>query len=153
MRIRFVDNQDVYDTLSELNVYTIDSRMLLPWMLLDYKKAVVCNWNVFFRDSVEYIKDVLTDDKIIAGCKSILKIGMVNDVSDKYERYIQNELKILNKYELIDSNVVVMNLEKIRSTYSYKDILSKFDNIKEVLSFDEMLNLVIQEEKEFLNYE
>ena len=46
-----------------------------------------------------------------------------------------------------------MNLEKIRSTYSYKDILSKFDNIKEVLSFDEMLNLVIQEEKEFLNYE
>ena len=153
VRIRFVDNQDVYDTLSELNVYTIDSRMLLPWMLLDYKKAVVCNWNVFFRDSVEYIKDVLTDDKIIAGCKSILKIGMVNDVSDKYERYIQNELKILHKYELIDSNVVVMNLEKIRSTYSYKDILSKFDNIKEVLSFDEMLNLVIQEEKEFLNYE
>ena len=153
VRLSFVDNQDIKDTLLELDYYPVDSRILLPWILPKYKTAVVFNWNTFFNSNLDYIENICLDEHLIAGCKNALCIGMANDVSDKYEHYLQDELNIKNKFELINSNAFFINLEKMRTTYSYKDIFSKFNNIKKDISFDETLNLIIQQDIKLLDLE
>lgn len=152
VRVSFIDNQDIFNTLNDLELETIDSRILLPWILVNYKKARVFNWNVFINGSLDYIENIDFEDNVLAGCKSVLRIGMANDVSDKYEIHLKDDLKLINKFELLDSNMLLMNLEKIRDMYSYKTVFDKINGIKNVTNFDELLNLLIQQNIKFLDH-
>ena len=153
VRLSFIDNQDIYNTLLELNYYPMDTRILLPWILREYDKALVYNWNIFFQSNLDYIENVNIENHLLAGCKSVLKIGMANDISDKYEKYLLKDLGIINKLNLLDTHALWFNLKKMRKTFSYKELFQKFEGRKEKLPFDEELNLAIQQDVLFLNYD
>lgn len=146
LRVSFIDNQDIYDTFVELGLNPIDTRLVLPWILPNYEKAMVLNWNLFFNKAIDDIEQVDLNDKLVAGSKGVLKIGMANDVSDQYETYLREKLNIENKYDLVDTNAFLMNLEKFRSKYSCKDIIKKLKEIEFLGSFDEALNSIVKDD-------
>ena len=145
-RISFVNQSLIQKSYEETDRYAVDPRIVLPWILGNYSRIYVFNWNTeFITDIHKYIKAVDVEDCSIASNLHTLMVGRANDISPKYENHILKELSIKDKYMLLNENAYMMNLAWIRKHLQRKDIMRHFRNLKTKAIFGEELNMVYQE--------
>ena len=146
IRVSYINLCNIYDTLKERHLYPADSRILLPWILSEYNSVACFNWNILFNQNIKNLNTISLNDQLIIGCKDILMIGMANDVSDKYEKFLVDDLKIEDKNNLLDYRAFIMNLSQIRQTMQPLKMLNQLNNIgqNKKLSISEELNIIFQ---------
>lgn len=131
--IRFVDYSDYLDQMRE--IYGIDNigfKLVAPWVLNSYKRAIILSWNVWTNSSLESLYDVNVNKYCVAAAQNILTLGGLFEVNTK--NHISHAQKLANDYSInpqvyFDSSVLIENLEKIREEHTLDDIVDAHANM------------------------
>lgn len=145
IRINFIDSKRILGTLQELKLNQVDARLLLPWILTEYSQIICINWNTLFQCDIEKIINMEIESVCIAGSRDIRMIGRVKGLDDSYELFIEKELGINNVCDLINTDVIYMNLDKIRSRYTIQSLFQRISKIKRPLHFSEYANMLFED--------
>lgn len=144
VNIRFLDYSNALDELREVfGVNNIGIKLVLPWVLKEYSKAIVLNWNTLVECDIDELYRMVPSDKYVVAARNAVTTGRLMEVNDKtvIPRYysIRRIMHIdVDKY--FDSSVMVLNMELIRRDYSLKDILSKHSDLHLEFNDTDILN-------------
>lgn len=98
-------------------------RLLTPWILTAYDKAIVMDCDIIVRVDLAMLYRHPTGDSLVLGVRDIIYQGFLNGaVPDAYEYAVQ-ELGMHDPYSYINTGVLLMNLKKWRDEYTKEKIL------------------------------
>lgn len=139
LNVKFYDLTRMEKTVRGIGGEIEDVRLLLPWILQNYNKALVLDWNIIFNSNLSKIMDVTFEDCLIAGVKDVIMEGRALDINPHYEKYLTQKANITSVYDLVNTSVMLMNLKKIRELYAMEQMLH--DKKSEVwLNYSEKIN-------------
>ncbi len=145
-----LENVELY-IASEVYAKEAYYRLIVPWILTTYNKAIVMDCDIIVRkDPAElYLYD--TGDRLVLGVCDIIYQGFLNGaVPDAYE-YAVNELKLHDPFSYINTGVLLMNLQKWRDKYTKEQILQVATAKRYRIQEQDVLNILFENEAGFLN--
>ena len=142
IKVNFVDLYDIKNTLMELNLPDVDARILLPWIIPEFDKILCFNWNVLFKKELVILENIDFNGHLVVGSKDILRIGLANDITDKYEKRLKKDLGIEDINSLASPYAFILNLFEIRKKLMLRKIFQTIKEGKKNWDFCEQLNLI-----------
>ncbi|WP_349946247.1 DUF4422 domain-containing protein [Lacrimispora sp. BS-2] len=145
IRVSFIDTKCVFGNVQDLKSNKVDARLLLPWILTEYSQIICINWNTLFQCELEKIINMEIEPVCISGSRDIRMLGKVKGLDDSYELFVEKELGIHNICDLIDTDIIYMNLDKIRSRYTMQSLFQRISEVKVPLHFSEYANMLFED--------
>lgn len=127
-------------------------RLLTPWVLKNYEKAIVTDIDLIFQeDPASLFEETNLGGKFIACCKDVVYQGMLNDQFADFLEYAKNVLKLKDPYAYVNTGVMVMNLKEIRKHFSLQAVLdfSRTNHFR--IQEQDILNVLFQGKVDFLD--
>ncbi len=133
-----------FEELSGVTFFTANAveesnyRLLTPWILKDYSKAVVIDLDVVFkRDVADLLNETTFDDNtLLYASKDLVYQGLLNGVDPDAMRYTLEVMKMKKPYDYVNTGVMVFNLVGMR----------KFTTRERLLEFSKHNHFRIQEQ-------
>lgn len=144
--MRFNDGPRSKIIEEEFDSYIDHPQLLLPWALTAYKSAVVFDWKLLFKKDWSSICDLDLQDKAIAAAKDIVWQGEINNMFDEQLHYVKDFLNIAEPYGCVDLGVMVMDLEAVRSKFTFEQVMRQVFDFGEPLPTIELVNAIYQGE-------
>ena len=129
--------------LEDVGYEPADSRLLLPWILENYDRALYVNWNSLFRKPVDELLDMDPGDDFAAGPCDVLRIGQIRAVDGKYEKYLRSVSAVRSFEKMISENLHLLNLKKIREEFRREDVLIPRDTEAQLDYFEKLNDLFL----------
>lgn len=134
----------------EFGAYYDYPQLLIPWVLTEYKRVVMFDWNLMFEKDWSALFDWDLGDKSIAAAMDAEWQGEINNIYGEQQKYAKNFLGIENVWGCFDTSVMVMDLEKLREKYSFEDVMRKIYDLGEPLEVEEVTNSIYQHDVTYL---
>lgn len=103
--------------------------ILLPWILKNVKKVVYLTPYAILKTDIANLFEADFDGGAILAAKDLLAIGNVNGYDREIHKHLKKYVKMKDVHQYIDTSVMVMNLEELRSRYDvgyfYKTLTEK----------------------------
>lgn len=152
VEMKSYDLTRVEKTVRGLDEEIEDVRLALPWILSNYDKILLFDWNVIFNKDIDQINGVNLDEYTLAGVKDVLMSGRALDINPYYEKYLKKNTNIESVYDLINCSAMFMNLKKMREQYTLKNMFHKKKS--EIwLNYAEKINALYSGKIKFLKQE
>ena len=120
-------------------------RMLTPWILDLYDKAIVMDCDIIVKRDLADLYKVDVSDYLAAGVKDVVFQGILNgSVPGTYD-YVLNEMKMKDPYEYVNTGVLLMNLAQWREQYTQQEIIDIATTKKFRIQEQDVLNLLFEE--------
>jgi hypothetical protein len=145
INLRFYD-YSYNQLLLKLNGYSdkIDFKLLAPWLLQDYHKVIIVEWNIWFNGDITGLIN-LDKGHLIAAARDACYQGQLNDFGLAIKK---RAIDIgLEPYKTFDDAVLVMNFHKIRSQFKKDELQTKVNAmIGQSLTTNEIFNLIFKDQ-------
>ncbi|MTK10643.1 MAG: glycosyltransferase family 8 protein, partial [Clostridiaceae bacterium] len=154
--MRFYNPKDMIDGVNFYiahEVYAEEAyyRLLTPWILNDYSKAIVMDCDIILKDDIAKLYDINIEDYIAAGVKDIVFQGILNGIVPGTYEYCKNEMKMEQPYNYINTGVLLLNLNKIRESYSQEEIIKFAAEHKFRIQEQDVLNVLFENNIKFID--
>jgi lipopolysaccharide biosynthesis glycosyltransferase len=107
-----------------VNAEEANYRLLTPWILKNYSKAIVTDIDLIFRtDPANLYEGTELENKCLACCKDVIYQGALNDPAIDALEYAKKTLKLKNPYDYVNTGVMLMNLDEIRKVFKLEELL------------------------------
>ncbi|WRS27300.1 DUF4422 domain-containing protein [Oscillospiraceae bacterium MB08-C2-2] len=134
------DNEE----LSEETYYTI----LVPWLLENYKKALVLDCDILIKDDLSKLYTLNLQDNYIAAAKEILFHGFLNNpyinVDKSITKYCKENLGLKDEYSYFNAGVLLINLEAFRAKFTLKSLLQQISQNNFRIVEQDLLNKICE---------
>lgn len=125
-------------------------RLLAPWILEAYDKAIVMDCDIIVRSDLAELYLYPMKDNLVLGVQDIIYQGFLNGaVPDAYE-YASHELGMHDPYSYINTGVLLMNLQKWREEYTREQILLAATSKNYRIQEQDVLNILFDGKAGFL---
>lgn len=119
-------------------------RMLTPWILLNYEKAIVMDCDIIVQRDLADLYNVELGNNLAGGVPDVAFQGILNgEVPGTYE-YVKNEMEMDNPYEYINTGVLLLNLCEFRRQYKEEQILKIAQTKKFRIQEQDILNVILE---------
>ena len=120
-------------------------RMLVPWILADYKKAVVMDCDIVLNDDIALLfKETNLSSFLVAGAMDVVFQGFLNGTVPDAMVYCQEQMKMKNPYDYVNTGVLVFNLDEWRKAYTKTDIIRLMGTKKFRIQEQDLLNILFE---------
>ncbi|OVE67350.1 hypothetical protein CCS79_14615 [Clostridium diolis] len=155
MSIRFVcPNQYIYciKSFKEVENLPIESyyRILIPWILSDYEKAIVLHSDMIAKTDIAKLNDIDIKNYLLAGVRDISFSGVLNHTPSIRE-YCEKELKLNEPYDYINTGVLVMNLAELRKCYNPDEVVELIESNKFKIVEQDTINALFGNKVKFID--
>ena len=135
------------------HLYTNDLfvRPLIPYILSNYGKVVVCDVDTIVKKDLAFLYDTELNGKPIGAVKDTVFYGYLNGVVPGTLSYAKKEMKLSDPYDYCNTGVLLMDLEKIRRLYSEEGIRKRIDNSNYRIFEQDLLNVLFDKQIQFLD--
>ena len=156
--IRFY--KPIYE-IADSNLFVADARyseeayyrMLTPWILEDYDKAIVMDCDIILKDDIAELYNIDVSGYLAAGVKDVIFQGFLNGMVPDTMEYALKEMKMKNPYHYINTGVLVMNLKEWRAQYKERDIIHLMQTKKFRIQEQDILNTLFENKVKFMSIE
>lgn len=126
--IRFFDARSIIDDSRfyvSSQYYAVEAyyRILTPWILKNYKKAIVMDSDLILNHDIGDLYDYDISDKCFAAVKDIVYMGFLNGAQPGVLSYTKEKMKMKKPYNYVNTGVMLMNLERIRQKCSGMELV------------------------------
>ena len=127
--------------------------LFMPWILKNFSRVICLSSHTVIQTDVGELMDFDLENRAIAGVKDILVLGTANGYGSAKKHYI-DDLKMSNAHNYIDTDVLVMDLHKIRKRYDFDTLYSRcVADSEDTLSPDrDIFNMAYEELITFMPY-
>lgn len=127
--------------------------LFMPWILKKFSRVICLSSHTVIQTDVGELMDFDLENHAIAGVKDILVLGTANGYGSAKKHYI-DDLKMSNAHNYIDTDVLVMDLHKIRKRYDFDTLYSRcVADSEDTLSPDrDIFNMAYEELITFMPY-
>lgn len=130
--IRFFNVRAVIDDSKffvSSSFYAVEAyyRILTPWILKNYDKAIVMDCDLVLNEDISKLFDIDISDASIGAVKDIVYQGFLNGFDPKILEYTINKMKMKQPYDYVNTGVMLMNLERIRQKCTEDELISFFE--------------------------
>lgn len=157
LSIRFYDPKKL---IGDLNFYVSNAcyaeeanyRLLVPWILQGYPKAIVTDVDLLFRkDPAELYQEVTFANKeCIAFSKDVVYQGWILMDPDMMD-YAKKVLKLEQPFTYVNTGVMVADLDKIRRLYTCRQVLEFAHTHHFKIQEQDILNVLYEGKIHFLD--
>lgn len=119
-------------------------RMLTPWILAQYKKAIVMDCDIIIKRDLAELYSTDVSGYLVAGVKDIVFQGILNGTVPGTYEYVLNEMKMQDPYEYVNTGVLVMNLEEWRKEYTQEEVIDIANSKKFRIQEQDILNVLFE---------
>lgn len=126
-------------------------RMLTPWILEDYDKAIVMDSDIIVKNDPALLYNEDVGDYYAAGVADIAFQGILRTTVPGTYEYCVNEMKMNDPFKYINTGVLVMNLKKWRDNFTIKYILQLANTKKFRIQEQDILNVLLEDKIKYLN--
>lgn len=147
--VRFFSSKEMF---SGVNLYIASQfyaeeayyRVLTPWILKNYDKAIVMDSDLIIKSSLEelFITDI--GKNYIAAVKDIVYQGFLNVNHNNDYEYCKSEMGMHNPYNYVNTGVMLMNLKLIREHYTMEEIVDYMGKHKFRIQEQDALNVLFE---------
>lgn len=154
--IRFCDMTGLVETIdffiavpgqSEASYY----RMLTPWVLKNYAKAIVMDSDLIFAGDISSLMQEDISENYLGAVEDVVYQGMLNDPKQDADQYAKNEMKLEHPFNYVNTGVMLMNLEKIRMDFTVEYILNYMEKHKMRIQEQDIINMLFQGKIKFID--
>lgn len=145
--------------LEDITFYTANAveesnyRLLSPWILKKYTKAIVMDVDIVLLSDLAELYDttVFEQGKFIVASKDVVYQGMLNGVvADAYE-YATKEMEMQRPYNYVNTGVMVFDLEHIREAVRMQDLLKYANSHHFRIQEQDLINAYFEDQIQFLD--
>ena len=145
-----LENVELYIS-SEVYAKEAYYRLLVPWILTAYDKALVMDCDIIVRRDPAELYLYATGNYLVLGVCDIIYQGFLNGaVPDAYE-YATNELGLVDPFSYINTGVLLMSLQKWREKYTKEQILQVAAAKRYRIQEQDVLNILFENKAGFIN--
>lgn len=127
--------------------------VMLPWILKKYDKVIYLEKNVLVRYDIAELYKQNVDKFYCAAARDIITIGMINGYNKLLAEDVDDRLKLKNKYNYVNTDVMVMNLREIRRNEEKEKIIERLTKEEIKVPSKEGINVLYEEKIIFLPFE
>ncbi len=147
--IRFVNTEDIYDSLESKNLFChiyftkeMYLRLFIPNILQDYDKAVYIDCDTLIQSDIAELFDTELADNMLGAVKDFNTIVNIKHY-EKINYYYNQVLKFKNMNNYFNSGVLLMNLNELRKINLIEKTIELLNIHKELLYPDQdLLNII-----------
>lgn len=127
-------------------------RMITPWILCDYDKAIVLDSDIVLQSDISELYHIDIEEYLAAGVRDVVFQGILNgSVPGTYE-YVKNEMGMREPYDYVNTGVMVLNLKEWRKQYTLDEIIKIATSKKFRIQEQDILNVILEGKILFLDY-
>ena len=128
-------------------------RLLAPWILRDYEKAIIMDVDIIVLNDLANLYDstVFENGKLIAAAKDVVYQGMLNGVVEDTYDYATKKMKMKKPYNYVNTGVMVFDLARIRKNVSMKDLLKYANDNHFRIQEQDLINAYFEGKIQFLD--
>ena len=148
--------REIYDyNFNVQYCYSVEAyyRILAPYILKKYDKAICLDSDLIIKTDIANLFNIDLKDKSLGAVKDTIFYGFINGFSDEFMEYCEKEFKMKNHYNYVNTGVMLLNLEKIRNSYTKNEIVEFMSKNNFKIQEQDGLNLLFENDVYFLNNE
>lgn len=126
-------------------------RMLAPWVLKNYDKAIVMDADIIFDGDITELYNEEIDGFYLAAVKDVVYQGMLNNPFEDHLRYAKKEMGLRNPYDYINTGVLLMNLKLLRQGFTMENVLQYMESHKMRIQEQDIINMLFQGKIKFVD--
>lgn len=128
-------------------------RLLAPWILTKYEKAIVMDVDIILLSDLANLYDttVFESGKVIAASKDVVYQGMLNGVVEDTYDYATKKMKMQKPFDYVNTGVMVFDLSGIRKMVSMSDLLNYANNNHFRIQEQDLINAYYEGKIQFLD--
>ena len=126
-------------------------RVLTPWILADYDRAIVMDSDIIIKSSLKELYETDLHGMCLGGVKDIVYQGFLNADHHKDYDYAKNEMGMDQPYDYVNTGVLLMDLKKIRSEYKRDEMIKFMGEHKYRIQEQDALNVLFEKKFYFLD--
>lgn len=134
-------------TYSEENYY----RILSPWILKNYDKAIVMDSDIIVKDDLFNLYNEDIEGYMAGAVKDFVYQGLLNLNYNKDLEYAVDTLKLNEPYNYVNTGVLLLNLKSCRANISKTELLKFVSQNKFRIQEQDLLNIYFEEKVLFLD--
>lgn len=147
-----------YETAG-INLFVADARyseeayyrMLVPWILRSYSKAIVTDCDMVMNDDIAKLyHQTNIDGYLAAGVKDVVYQGFLNGMLPDTMDYSKKQLHMKDPYQYVNTGVLLLNLDEWRFKYNETDIIELMQTKKFRIQEQDILNYLFEGKVKFL---
>lgn len=119
-------------------------RMLTPWILEHYSKAIVMDGDIIAKRDLADLFEVNVNGYFAAGVTDIVFQGILKGAVPGTYDYVKKEMEMKDPYRYINTGVLVMNLAEWRKTYTQSEIIEVASTKKFRIQEQDILNVLME---------
>lgn len=124
--IRFVNIKKYFDKISLFIDQHLSEetyfRLVIPELMPEYKKILYLDSDIIVKRDISQLYDFDLKDNVVAAVRDIDIAGQVKIRTDVAE-YVENQLRLKNKFDYFQAGVMVVDLESLRKIINTEDLL------------------------------
>lgn len=156
LSIRFFDTRPKFGKLdfkisnanSSIEAYY---RILTPWILECFDKAIVLDSDIIVNYDLYNLFQIDISDFSLGAVKDIVYMGFLNGFVPECADYTKNKLKLKCPYNYVNTGVLLMNLKRIRSSYSLKELIEFFSENQFKVQEQDGINSFFENDIKFID--
>lgn len=126
-------------------------RLLTPWILEKYDKAIVMDCDIIVNQDISILFDEDIEDYLAAGVKDIVWQGLVNNFNSDTKEYTEKVMGLKNPYNYINTGVLLMNLKKFREKFILEEFIKFAQSKKLRVQEQDLLNIILENKVKFID--
>lgn len=119
-------------------------RMLTPWILSNYDKAIVMDCDIVVKRDLAELYQTDVSGYLAAGVKDVIFQGILNGTVLGTLEYARDEMKMKDPYEYVNTGVLVMNLAEWRKQYTLSYVMEWANTKKFRIQEQDILNCLLE---------
>ena len=126
-------------------------RILSPWILKNYDKAIVMDSDIIVKDDLFNLYNEDIEEYMAGAVKDFIYQGLLNLNYNKDLEYSVDTLKLNEPYNYVNTGVLLLNLKKCRANISKTELLKFTSQNKFRIQEQDLLNIYFKEKVLFLD--
>lgn len=126
-------------------------RMLAPWILHAYEKAIVMDCDIIANHDIAELYDIDVSKVLAAGVADCVYQGWLNGTDPTAYKYTTDVMEMKNPYNYVNTGVLLMNLDLWRKSYTLDEIIKMETNCTFRIREQDLLNVLFEGKFTFID--
>ena len=124
--------------------------LFLPWILRNFQKVIYLQDGILLEESISALFNTDLEGKMAAAVKDVLFSAHLNGYTMGFKQLCEKKLGLDNLYNYVSTNVVVLDMNRIRSQFDQEEIRSLLKKRKFMNATADGFNTVFEHSIVFL---
>lgn len=151
LKINFIDGSKYVEKKNKLYWKSYLILGIFDFMR-NFDKVLYLDTKTLLIDDIKNLYDMDISNNYLAACKDLNLILKFNSKSSIPYIHCEQELKLKNKYNYFNSDVLLINIKKVLLNYKFDDLFNFLINKDFLFKEKDLINMIFQDNLLFLDY-